>query len=776
MNRIEFNELLSKRILVLDGGYGSEFFKRGYGNIPGDLLNLKHPEVVLDVQKKYISAGCDILLANTFNANPMKLKKLGLEKEFEAINLRAVQLAKKAAENKALVFGDISSTGDFLIPLGTNDYEEVVHNYSLQAKVLSEVGVDGFIVETMSDLKELKATVTGIRSVNESLPLIVQMSFEADGRSITGTTPHIFASLMNDLDVDVIGVNCSTGPENMLAVVKEIYQNTTKFVSVEPNAGVPHYDGKKVTYKMSPKQFADYAVKFAELGANIIGGCCGSNSFHIKAISQTVKNMKPLNRNSKVIQVLSSRTEIAEPAPFLIIGERINPASKPKWQDEINDKNFNSLLKEASKQQEEGSSILDVNLGIEKLLEEDHFRSVIQQFDKQSSIPLSLDIQTNRFLRSAIREYPGRPILNSAKVTAKSLERKAKLLKENGGMLILLAMDKKIPETADHRVRLILEGIIELEAKGISRDRIFADALVLSFGAENDPALTLKTIEGLHKNGIKTVIGLSNLSFGMPGRSLLNGTFLAQAVGKGLSAAIMNSGDKFVLDSLHGSLSLAGFSYSSKEEKTIDDPILKTILSGEKDNLKTQVEFLLEVHEPLHISQQILGKAMEDVGKLFSKGKVYLPQLLLAAETVQPIFDYINEKFPSSITSKGKIVLATVEGDIHDIGKKIIGTVLKSNGFDVIDIGQDVSVEEIEKQVNEHKPHILGLSAMMTTTVDQIGKVSDLLKDSTSKVVLIAGGASMNQKLAEHYQIDGYCKSAADVVQMCSELIGENNH
>ena len=773
MNRDNFKELLQQKILVLDGGYGSEFFKRGYGGIPGDLLNLKHPDVVLDLQKSYVNAGCDILLANTFNANPMKLRKLGLEKDFEAINYSAVQIAKKASGAKTLVFGDFSSTGDFLLPIGKNEFDQVVHNYSQQTEILVDAEVDGFIIETMSDLKELKAAVLGIRAVNTDLPLIVQMSFEADGRTVTGTTPRIFASLMNDLDVDVIGVNCSTGPQDMLTVVKTIYENTTKFISVEPNAGIPQYDGKKVTYKMTPEQFANYAQEFAESGANIIGGCCGTTAQHIKAIAQTVRNIKPRNRNQQIKQVLSSRTEIFEPQPFLVIGERINPASKPKWQNEISDKDFQSLLKESVKQKEEGSSILDINLGIEKMLDEDHFKSVIRQLDKQSSIPLSLDIQTNKFLKVAMREYAGRPLLNSARVTAKSIERKAKLLNENGGMLILLAMGKRIPKTSEDRVKLILEGINELEAKGINRARIFVDALVLSYGAGNDPKVTMSTIEKLSEHGIKSVIGLSNLSFGMPGRSLLNGAFLAQAVGKGLSAAIMNSGDEFVMNSLHGSLSLTGHSYSLKSSELVEDPILNAIISGEQNDLQKQCESLLKLHEPLYVSQQILGKAMEEVGSLFSRGKIYLPQLLLAAETVQPIFTFINEKFPNQQVSKGKILLATVEGDIHDIGKQIIGTVLKSNGFDVIDIGQDIPATEIVKQVELHKPDILGLSAMMTTTVDEIGKVRNLLTKNNSNVILIAGGASMNEKLADHYNIDSYCKSAAQVVEMCGSLINE---
>lgn len=773
MNRKEFKRLLDERVLVLDGGYGTEFFKKGFGDITGDLLNIDHKETVLELQQQYVNAGADILLTNTFNSNPLKLKKLGIQHPYEIIIEKAVEIARKAAKSKALVFGDISSTGDFIVPFGNNDFETVVNNYSLQAKVLLDNGVDGFIVETMSDLKELKAVILGVRNINTDLPLIVQMTFEENERSVTGTTPAIFAALMEDLDVDVLGVNCSTGPEKMLDVVKHLSKNTTKYISVEPNAGTPYYDGKQVTYKMSSQKFAYFASQFAELGANIIGGCCGTTPLHIKAIKSVVGNLKPKKRISNLKQYLTSRTEIIDTSPFMIIGERINPASKSKWQENISNFNFSKIIFEANKQKTEGSKVLDINFGIEKILAENHFRKLIQQLDKHSTLPLSLDIQTNRYLKSAHREYPGRALLNSARVTPKSLERKTKLLSENGGMLILLAMDKKIPKSVDDRVKLIKLGVEELEKKGINRNRIFADALVLSFGAGNDPKVTLSTLEKLQEMNIKTVVGLSNLSFGMPNRSLLNGAFISQAVSKGLTAAIMNSGDEFVVKSLYGSLSLTGQSLYQKTDKESKEPILNAILSGAKNELIRLVESKLEQNEPIFVSQEILGKEMEEVGNLFAKSKIYLPQLLLAAETVQPAFDYITERFPDSQNKKGTILLATVEGDIHDIGKKIIGTVLHSNGFEIIDLGQDIPAIEVIEQVEIHEPDILGLSAMMTTTVDEIGKVSKLLKKRSLKTSIIAGGASMNKELAKRYNIDGYCKNAADVVDLCNNITAD---
>ncbi|MCK5050510.1 MAG: homocysteine S-methyltransferase family protein [Candidatus Cloacimonetes bacterium] len=771
MNRDKFKQRLEQEILILDGGYGTEYFKMGYGNVPGEILNIKHPEVVEALQRNYVKSGADIILTNTFNANPAKLALLGYKDLFEKINLEAVKISKRAANGKVLVFGNISSTGKFPQPLGSQNFEDAVESFRKQAEILLEAGVDGFIVETFSDIKELKAVVWGIREVTEELPLIVQMTFESNARTITGTSARIFATVFDDLDVDVIGINCSTGPEEMLDVFREVAENTSKFLSVEPNAGNPYYDGNSLFYKTSPEEFAIHVEDFINLGANIIGGCCGTGPDHIKLVHRFAKKYKPKPRNKTVKQTLSSRTIIKDVTPFTIIGERINPASRKKFQQQIIDGDFSTVLQEAEAQKHEGATVLDINLGIEKMLDFSHFQDVIRKLDKQSSLPLSMDIQTNKYLEQCLREYPGRPLINSARITPKSLERKSKLLKKYGGMLILLAMGKQIPETVDERVQLILEGIKVLEENGISRDRVFADALVLSLGANNDPEITRRTIRQLSKLGIKTVIGLSNLSFGLPDRSYLNGAFIAQCVNSGLNAAIMNSGDNFVMDNLHGSLKLKGQELCPSSKLEIDDPILKLMFTGETQILKQEIEKMLSDHTPIEISQNILGKAMEKVGNLYAKGKIYLPQLLMVNDTTQPVFDYLNSLTSESKRYKAKVVIATVEGDIHDIGKKIVGTVLKSGGFEVIDIGTDISAKKIIEAVKEYNADILGLSAMMTTTIDRIEEIAGLIKKEGIKVILVAGGASMNENLAVKFGCNGYCPNAINVVEMCEKLL-----
>jgi 5-methyltetrahydrofolate--homocysteine methyltransferase len=773
MKRSEFASILKKEILVLDGAYGTEFFKMGYGNIPGEILNLKAPEIVEKLQRSYVEAGSDIILANTFSANRYKLRTMGYENEIQIINETAVKIARRAGNSNTLVFGDLSSTGDFPKPMGELTMDQSIEIFKEQAQILLNTGVDGFIIETMSDIKELKAAVLGVRAVTQELPLIAHMTFDETLRCVTGSSVRIFASLFEDLDVDVLGINCSLGPKESLAVFKELSSYTTKFLSIEPNAGKPEYNGKLLTYKTKPEDFAIYVEDFIELGANIIGGCCGTTKEHIKLVHHFAKQRKPVKRTTKPPQALTSRTEYHEFLPFTTIGERINPASRNKFQEELVEGDFSRVIRDALDQTKEGAHVLDLNLGIEKLLTKDHFKNVINELDKQSSLPLSMDIQMPKFLAPALREYAGRPLINSARVTEKNLMRRINYLKKYGGMLILLAMGKSIDETAKGRVEQFMEGVKMVEESGLSRDRIVADPLVLSFGAGKNPFVTLEIIDILTKEGIKTTMGLSNLSFGMPNRSYLNGAFVAQSIGVGLSSAIMNPGDTFTMNSLKAALSLRGDEMEKSKTIVTDNPLVELLLSGDVDAILKQIKLHLQTLPPVQVSQEILGKAMEEVGTLYGKGKIYLPNLLLSAETSKPVFDYINSLAGETVVKKGKVLLATVEGDVHDIGKKIIGTVLKTAGFDVVDVGKDVTGEEIIQATKKHTPDILGLSAMMTTTVGKVEEVHELLQACNCKVKLISGGASMNKKLAMQFGCDGYAPNASTVSSLCEELIAK---
>lgn len=771
MNRKEFLQMLNERIYFLDGAYGTEFFKKGFKGVI-ETLNITDKEMVFDLQKAYVDAGVDFLLTNTFSANRLKLKSLKVSYNIKDINYNAVKIAKQAAGQKNVyVLGDISSTGFLIEPLGEISFDEAYDVFREQGEILLNAGVDGFIIETMSDLKELKAAILALRDLSQDIPIIAQMTFEENSKAVTGTSVEIFATLLNDLDVDVIGINCTLEPEKLLSVFKKLAQYSKKPISVEPNAGKPKLqrDGS-IVYKTSPEKFAIYMEDFVEEGANIVGGCCGTSPEHIRLMVEFLKNRKPKIRKIIAEEFVSSRTKLQKISPFLIIGERINAAGKKKFQEKIKNKDFSKIVELSSMQEQEGAHVLDVNLGIEKLLDKSHFSLVVNTLDKIGSLPLSLDIQEFEFMEEALKEYVGRPIINSSTAKKEKLDNAIYLLKRYGGMLVLLTMKDKIPETAKERFEIAKEAVEYLEKNGIERNRILVDPLVLPVGAKKDPKVTVETIELLSKEGLMTSIGLSNLSFGMPNREALNSSFLTLCIDKGLSAAILNTSEKCTMNAIFGTLVLKGKELA-KQEILKEDPLVEMILKKKEKEIKQEIEKLLEEYSPLQISQNILSKAMEHIGELYSKGVIYLPHLILAAETVTPVFEYLNSLLEKNDKQKiGTIIVATVEGDVHDIGKKIVATLFKSSGFNVIDLGKDVPASKILEEVKKHKPDILGLSAMMTTTIGRIKEVKDLLEKEGVKIPIIAGGASLNKEIAENFGVY-YAKNASEGLKLSKKIL-----
>lgn len=763
--------MLNERIYFLDGAYGTEFFKKGFKGVI-ETLNITDKEMVFDLQKAYVDAGVDFLLTNTFSANRLKLKSLKVSYDIKDINYNAVKIAKQAAGQKNIyVLGDISSTGFLINPLGEVSFDEAYDVFKEQGEILLNAGVDGFIIETMSDLKELKAAILALRDLSQDIPIIAQMTFEENSKAVTGTSVEIFATLLNDLDVDVIGINCTLEPEKLLSVFRKLDQYSKKPISVEPNAGKPKLqrDGS-IVYKTSPEKFAIYMEDFVEEGANILGGCCGTSPEHIRLMVEFLKNRKPKKRKIIAEEFVSSRTKLQKISPFLIIGERINAAGKKKFQEKIKNKDFSKIVELSSMQEQEGAHVLDVNLGIEKLLDKSHFSLVVNTLDKFGSLPLSLDIQEFEFMEEALKEYVGRPIINSSTAKKEKLDNAIYLLKRYGGMLVLLTMKDKIPETAKERFEIAKEAVEYLEKNGIERNRILVDPLVLPVGAKKDPKVTVETIELLSKEGLMTSIGLSNLSFGMPNREALNSSFLTLCIDKGLSAAILNTSEKCTMNAIFGTLVLKGKELA-KQEILKEDPLVEMILKKKEKELKQEIERLLEEYSPLQISQNILSKAMEHIGELYSKGVIYLPHLILAAETVTPVFEYLNSLLEKSDKQKiGTIIVATVEGDVHDIGKKIVATLFKSSGFNVIDLGKDVPASKILEEVKKHKPDILGLSAMMTTTIGRIKEVKDLLEKEGIKIPIIAGGASLNKEIAENFGVY-YAKNASEGLKLSKKIL-----
>ena len=778
MRRNEFRNLLEQKVLFLDGAYGTEFIKRGFAEKLVELLNLTVADEVRKLQREYVEAGADLILTNTFSANRAKLGAYHLENEVEKINAAAVRIARSVCTGRQLVFGDLGPTGSLLEPLGQLSFLQAYEIFKEQARILVENGVDGLIIETMSDLKELKAAILAVRQVAEDLPLIAQMTFGADGLSLTGTSVEIFASLMNDLEVDVVGLNCSLDPEKMLPVLAQLARHCSKPLSVEPNAGQPKLSGDKLTYLTSPEELAVYAKDYYELGANIIGGCCGTGPEHLRTMVKFVGQKKPVPRKINRTQYLSSRTIIKPVEPFLVVGERINASAKKKLQAQIQHHDFSEIISLAQKQQEEGAAVIDINPGIEKLLTAEHIKALIQTLDRQSTLPLSLDIQQDDFLGVAVEEYAGRPLLNSATVREEHLLRRLNLIKQHGGLLIVLAMEEEVPAAAEERIRVLEKAVEIIAGQGVELSRIFFDPLVLPYGAGHDFRETLKTINFLREKGLNSIIGLSNLSYGLPEREKINAAFLSLCLSVGLKAAILNTSEVTTMNVLQGSLALQGLELKElkKTSGRSEDPVVNLLIRGQKEELKALVEEKLKELTPFSVSQEILARAMEKIGQLYASGEIFLPHLILSAETAQPIFDYLNSLIPGKTVSRGRILLATVEGDIHDIGKNIVATILRSSGFEVIDLGKNVPAETVVKEVQKLKPDLVGLSAMMTTTVGRIKEIADFLKFKNPNLPILAGGASMNQELAERFDVY-YAKDALKALEICQNLIkkgGEN--
>ncbi len=781
-NAIPLTKAERGRLVFLDGSYGTEIQRRGYSGL-ADPLNIQEPNFVEQVHLDYARAGADLLLTNTFSANRLKLTESGEEKNLAAINRDGVKLAKAAANQVAAdrgrdikVVGDISSTGDFITPVGRLDFHQVQAVFKEQASILVESGADMIKIETLTDIKELKAALIGVREASSTIPVIASMSFEEDKKTITGTSIQAYISLLNDLPVDIIGLNCGIKSKEMVEMVKHAAEFSIKPLCVSPNAGNP---GMDLSYSEKADEFAFYLDVISDIaGVAIVGGCCGTTPEYVQTYCNQLSGKPaapPKLTWSDTPADLTSRTALASWHNFIKIGERINPASREDFQEELNQKNYSRIYDEAFAQISEGSEIIDLNLGVEKYFSPEDVEEIIDGLDAMGTNPLSLDLQSYSLLERAMKIYPGRPLINSSTCDPEKIEQLAGLMKKYGGVLVVLAMKGTPKASAEERLEELKKGLDNLQKLGISRSRLVIDPLVLPMGGKHSPEITLKLISKLNEDcNLKTTIGLSNLSHGLPERSYLNAAFVSMAVQNGLNSAIMDTGDTIVVKAVQKSLSLMG-KESAWQESGVDteSELVKAILTGKTNQVKDQIMAHLKDRSPLEVSQKVLGEAMREIGELYNEKKIYLPQLLLAAETVQPAFDYLSSQMDQEeSTSKGKIILATVEGDVHDIGKKIVGTILKSGGFEIHDLGINVAAETIVEEIKKLNPDILGLSAMMTSTIQRIEDVTQLMQQESIKdVKVIAGGASLNPQLAKEFGCNAYAKDAYQALKKCEDLV-----
>ena len=787
-------------IHIFDGAMGTMFQQLGLlptGYCP-EMLNIDNPDAVTSVHKQYVDAGSTVIETNTFGASPLKLAHYGLSDRAREINIAAVKAAK-AAGNNIKVAGSMGPTGRFIKPVGDLDFEDAYENYKVQATALADGGADYILIETSIDLQEMRAALLAAKEVT-NLPVICQQSFSEDGRTVTGTDPQTFAITVDAMGADIIGVNCSLGPEQLLPVVKAISENTEKPISVQPNAGMPQLVNGKTTFPMGPEDFGEWAPKLLQAGATYLGGCCGTTPAHIAAIKKAIAGLeepsfKPLRRRL-MISSRSKTVTIDKDLPTRLIGERINPTGRKKLAAEIKNGSFLSVKKEAIDQVKAGASLLDVNMGVGGIDQAQAMKKAVTEISQLTDAPLVIDTSDATVLEAGLRAYPGRALINSVSAEKERLEKFIPLAKKYGAAIHCLPLtDEGIPKSAEERIQVMDTIISAAKKAGLKDGDFLLDGLVMTVATDvNACNQTLKTLQLYReKYGYPSTMGLSNISFGLPNRPLINSTFFAMCLSAGLDAPIMNPYDDAMQNALMASMALLGKDpngrdFSKKEsnlavaktaavakhiELTPLEAVKQAVIDGDADSMAQLIENALATGvEPNELTEKCLTAAMNDIGVDFGAGRIFLPQVLLSAEAMRAAFNILKEKFPAQDgEGKGTVVLATVKGDVHDLGKNIVGALLENSGFKLIDLGKDVPAEEIVSSAIKNEADIVGLCALMTTTMTEIDEVIKQLKESGNTSKVIVGGAALTQDYADEAGADYYAQDAVIALNIANEIV-----
>ncbi len=793
-------DFLKKNTVFLDGSIGT--FLQSKGLKAGEKTenrNITHPEAVYSIHKAYFDAGSNIVNTNTFGANSLHFG----DSELEEIISSGVSLAKKAREESSgtqekFIALDIGPTGKLLKPYGDLDFEDAVSIFAKTVSIGAKYGVDLIFIETMNDIYETKAALLAAKE-NCSLPVFVSNAYSEDGKLMTGATPAAVISLLEGMNADAIGVNCSLGPAALQNVIDEYLEHSSLPVIFKPNAGLPkNIDGVTV-YDIDEEEFAESIFFSVQKGVRCVGGCCGTNDKYIKAVYEKCKNLpaKPVTKKNK--SVVSSYTHTVEFGKTpLLIGERINPTGKKLLKEALRNNDMDYILKEGIGQAEKNVHILDVNVGLPEIDEKDMLTKAVCNLQSVVDLPLQIDTANFSALESALRRYNGKAMINSVNGKEESMRAVFPLVKKYGGLVVALTLDENgIPETAYGRVEIAKRIIETAKQYGIDKKDLIFDTLCLSVSADKNAALTTLEAMSIIKNelGCNTSLGVSNISFGLPQRDIINSTFFTLALQKGLSAAIMNPYSAQMMSVYYAFNALSGFdencaSYidfagtltvsqalnTSAVQKTsaaANSPLQNAIIKGLKDNAGEITKAMLQEKEPLSIVQEEIIPALDIVGKGFEAKTVYLPQLLMSAESAKTAFEQIKAKM---LTRKNeeqasvKFVIATVKGDIHDIGKNIVKLLLENYGFEVIDLGKDVPPEEVVKAVKEHHAPLAGLSALMTTTLDAMEDTIKLLKTQAPWCKTVVGGAVLTEEYAAKIGADKYAKDAMETVRFAQTI------
>ncbi len=787
----KFSELLNtKEFVFFDGGMGTMIQAAGIdaGHVP-ELLNISSPDTIMNIHRAYAESGSDIVSANTFGANRLKLEGCGYTVK-EVISA-GINNARIATGGKALVALDIGPIGQLLEPSGTLSFEEAYDIYKEQ--ILAGTDADLIIIETMTDLYEVKAALLAAKE-SSSLPVIVTMTFEENQRTFTGTPPECMIALAEGLGADAVGVNCSLGPVELLPVIEKICSLTKLPVIAQPNAGLP--DPVTNLFSVDADEFAASAAKLAEIGVKIFGGCCGTTPDHIKAVTVALADKKHISRNIIKTAGVCSAVNYIDISQPRVIGERINPTGKKRFKEALLAYDMDYILGQAVEQIHAGADILDVNVGLPGIDEKSMMTAAVKAIQGICDTPLQLDSTIPEVLEAGLRVYNGKPIVNSVNGEDESLETILPLVKKYGAAVVGLTLDKNgIPKTAEKRFEIARKILNRALEYGIAREDVYIDCLTLTASAEQDGVMqTLDALKRVKTElGLKTVLGVSNISFGLPNRETITRTFLTMALQNGLDLPIINPNVDSIMGAVRSYKLLSGIDRdciefvkayggdSSAAKPDASTPKEKVSLAyavenGLKNDAVKAAEELLTTTDAMSIINDYLIPALDAAGTKFEKGTIFLPQLILTAGAAQACFEVIKRKIAengSSSVSKGEIVLATVKGDIHDIGKNIVKVLLESYGFTVIDLGKDVDPQLIVDTAIQRKVKVVGLSALMTTTLGAMEETIKLLNAQYPECKTIVGGAVLTDSYAKQINADFYAKDAKRTVDIAAEIYGE---
>jgi 5-methyltetrahydrofolate--homocysteine methyltransferase len=831
MTNQEFRELIEARIVIADGATGSNLQKRGMpAGVSPEKWILDNPRALIELQREFLEAGSDILLAPTFTANRIKLAEYGLEDKIEEINQGLVALTKEAIKEyrerskstrDIYIAADLTMTGNMVYPLGTMPFEELVEIYKEQLSYLLPTGIDLVVVETMMSLQECRAALLAVKESCE-LPVIISMTFQENGRTLYGTDPKTAVIVLQSMGADAIGINCSTGPDKMRNILREMKEYAYVPIMLKPNAGIPKLVEDKTVFPMGPEEFAQEMEKLMDDGASIVGGCCGTTPEHIRLLVERARARKVQPIPTKHIRALTtdrSTVELPFSGSFVIVGERINPTGKKDLQAQLREGKYELLAQMAAEQAELGASILDINVGMNGIDEKEVMLAAIFEALEASKLPLSIDSSTVSVIEAALRVYPGRALINSISLEKEKFKKLIPIAKKYGAMFVLLPLsDRGLPKDIDEKKQIIHTIMNRAFELGLTKEDMIVDGLVTTVGANPKAALeALETIRYCKEElELATIVGLSNISFGLPERQFINSTFLSFAIQAGLTMAIANPSQDLLVNtalaadllrgledaplryinrtSAHPTVITSGTNTDKREEtqesistdhkgaentsnssKPYIQDVYQAVVKGNKKSILSLIEKELPGTTPEQLIEQTLIPAINEVGRLYDKQIYFLPQLIAGAQTMKLAIDYLEpllQKAEASV-KKETIVIATVAGDIHDIGKNLVALMLKNYGYRVIDLGKDVPTETIIRTAKVENVDIIALSALMTTTMVEMKKIIQRVKEENIRAKVIIGGAAITESYAEEISADGYGEDAQSAVALVKRLLNK---